>query len=146
MLKNVILAASVAAFLSSCTAETYVEFDNLMLEINGLEIDSSVGIDSEAVTNTTPPSNTFNLTPALLTGDFTKEPVENLWHKVTITTSSSGKLYWNNFAGVSWTLEIKDGKLYSGPDCPYGIQAMDLVIDKNEVSVIYFNNEPYSRK
>ena len=48
MLKNVILFAS-AATLLSCTAETYIEFDDLTLQINGLEIDSSVGIDGQSV-------------------------------------------------------------------------------------------------
>jgi len=48
MLKNVFLLGTVVA-LSSCTAETLIEFDELNLTINGLEIDSSVGIDGQSV-------------------------------------------------------------------------------------------------
>lgn len=149
MLKNVFLLGTVVA-LSSCTAETYIEFDELNLTINGLEIDSSVGIDGQSVnelvdnSSEVQSSNTFELSNSSLLGNFIKEPATNNWHKVFITEDNSGNLRWNNLAGVSWSLEIKDEKLYSGPDCPYGIMELDLEISDNEVSAIIFMNERYA--
>ena len=150
MLKNIMLVASTATLLS-CTAETYIEFDDISLQINGPEIDSSVGIEGQSVNgladNLSQPdiANTFILTNSAVLSNFIKEPVTNMWHKVFINESSSGKLIWNNLAGVSWSLDIKDSKLYSGSDCPYGIQELVFEVENDSVSAILFNNERYGR-
>ena len=139
MLKNSFLVAS-AATLLSCTAETYIEFDDLNLQIK----DSYV---EEVADNFLQPesSDSLSLSNSFLLGSFIKEPVSNLWHKVTITEDSNGKLLWNNLAGVSWSLEIKEGKLYSGSDCPYGIQELDIIIEEKTVSSLGFLNERYKK-
>ena len=82
--------------------------------------------------------------PSIILGNYRREPVENLWHEVNITTNN-GQFYWNNSAGVSWTLEIVDGLLYSGDDCPYGIQELNVISAGGVVTEIYFNNEPYTK-
>lgn len=53
-----------AILLTSCTAETYIEFDDLMLEINGLELQSNLGLDSSLVDKlqqTTTPKECFEV-------------------------------------------------------------------------------------
>ena len=47
----------------------------------------------------------------------TIEEHKEFMHEVNITVDNGGQLYWNNSAG--WTLNIIDGVLYSGEDCPY---------------------------
>jgi len=44
--------------LSSCTAETYVEFDELNLTVNGLEVQSSVQVDPQTASQTTSQTST----------------------------------------------------------------------------------------
>ena len=81
---------------------------------------------------------------SIILGNYRREPVENLWHEVNITTNN-GQFYWNNSAGVSWTLEIINGLLYSGDDCPYGIQELYVISAGGVVTEIYFNNEPFTK-
>jgi hypothetical protein len=81
---------------------------------------------------------------SIILGNYRREPVENLWHEVNITTNN-GQFYWNNSAGVSWTLEIINGLLYSGDDCPYGIQELYVISAGGVVTEIYFNNEPHTK-
>ncbi|MFT5049387.1 MAG: hypothetical protein ACI8QZ_000780 [Chlamydiales bacterium] len=54
-------------------------------------------------------------------GTFRREPVQNPWHIGNITQVSGNQLLWTNNAGVSWQLQadLLDGKLLTGPDCPY---------------------------
>ena len=82
--------------------------------------------------------------PSIILGNYRREPVENLWHEVNITTNN-GQFYWNNSAGVSWTLEIVDGLLYSGDDCPYGVQVLNVIGAGGVVTEIYFNTEAYTK-
>ena len=81
---------------------------------------------------------------SIILGNYRREPVENLWHEVNITINN-GQFYWNNSAGVSWTLEIINGLLYSGDDCPYGIQELYVISAGGVVTEIYFNNEPFTK-
>ena len=83
--------------------------------------------------------------PSIILGNYRREPVENLWHEVNITADSGGQLYWNNSAGVSWSLNIIDGVLYSGEDCPYGVLKINVIGSGESVSEIYFNGERYTK-
>ncbi len=60
-----------------------------------------------------------------LTGRYTREPVENGYHDVTVSLVN-GQLVWSNAANVSWGLTWEDGTLSTGDDCPYGAQ--DLTV------------------
>ena len=82
--------------------------------------------------------------PSIILGNYRREPVENSWHEVNITTNN-GQFYWNNSAGVSWTLEIVDGLLYSGDDCPYGVQELNVIGADGVVTEIYFKKEAYTK-
>ena len=42
-------------------------------------------------------------------------------------------------------LEIINGLLYSGDDCPYGIQELYVISAGGVVTEIYFNNEPHTK-
>ena len=82
---------------------------------------------------------------ALLIGNYRREPVENGYHEVEII-SENGSLKWRNASGVSWSLEIRDGKLWSGPDCVYGEQILGVFLENNQnVLALVFNNENYER-
>ena len=81
----------------------------------------------------------------LFLGNYRREPVENDWHIVEII-NTNGSLSWQNNAGVSWSLNLIDGKLWTGPDCVYGEQKLGAFIDSNgEISSIVFNNEVYTK-
>jgi hypothetical protein len=65
-----------------------------------------------------------------LVGKYENVPVENDWHKVTIETDAIGNLRWKNAAGVSWTLELRNGsELWAGKDCPYGEMQLEIKKD-----------------
>jgi hypothetical protein len=89
----------------------------------------------------------INLTSnqSIILGEYRREPVENLWHEVNISLNSSGQFFWNNAAGVSWSLKIIDGALFSGEDCPYGVQQIDVIGYNNIMTEIYFNGESYKK-
>lgn len=66
-----------------------------------------------------------------LVGKYQNVPVTNDWHKVEITKDPNGGLRWNNAAGVSWSLPIKNGELWAGSDCPYGESKLGIVKDSS---------------
>ncbi|MEM6926054.1 MAG: hypothetical protein AAF602_03930 [Myxococcota bacterium] len=81
----------------------------------------------------------------VLVGDYARLPVENGYHEVTVTTA--GGLRWTNAASVSWSLEVRDGRLFAGPDCPYGEQAVPVTLGEDgRASALFFNGEDYVRR
>ena len=62
-----------------------------------------------------------NLSIADVTGTYIRMPILNGWHTGTIQQLAGNNLAWTNNAGVSWqlTADLADGKLLTGPDCPY---------------------------
>ena len=59
---------------------------------------------------------------------------------------SGSDLSWENAAGVSWSLEIRDTELWAGEDCPYGEQKLSVALDgSGTVSGLYFGGELYAR-
>lgn len=88
----------------------------------------------------------FELTdPAVLVGSFERRPIQNGWHDVEIILENES-LIWQNAASVSWSLEIIDGELWTGSDCPYGVQRLTINADMNgELSSILFLGEPYEK-
>ena len=83
--------------------------------------------------------------PAILVGDYRREPVLNDWHEVQIELAGTA-LRWRNAAGVSWSLEIRDGVLWAGSDCPYGAQALQVGVDADgAVTGVYFGGQLYGR-
>lgn len=78
-------------------------------------------------------------------GEFRREPVENDWHLVAVTVASA-EATWTNQAGVSWSLLVRQGTLYSGRGCPYGEQRLDVELaDEGDVAALWFNGERYGR-
>lgn len=65
------------------------------------------------------------LTVADLTGRFVREPIQNNYHEVTVEVRD-GQLIWRNAANVSWSLIWRDGRLRTGPDCPYGERTVGI--------------------
>ena len=64
-----------------------------------------------------------NLNLNALKGDYLHEPKTNGWHsgKISLDPTDKSKLRWTNEANVSWLLtpDFKNGRLLTGPDCPY---------------------------
>jgi len=80
-----------------------------------------------------------------LIGFYEREPIQNDWHKVEII-ETNGKLRWRNAAGVTWSLEIKEGELWTGPDCVYGEQKLGVYIENDGgILGLIFQNEVYER-
>ena len=78
-------------------------------------------------------------------GTYEREPVLNDWHVGTVTVAGAAAT-WTNQAGVSWSLAVQDGVLYSGPDCPYGEAPMDVELDGDgAVAALWFGAERYGR-
>lgn len=91
-----------------------------------------------------PPQADFSIADqSILLGDYERRPVQNGWHQVEIVLDN-GELRWQNAAGVSWSLRITDGQLWSGPDCPYGEQKLVVLLDASQqVTAIYFQGEEH---
>ncbi len=85
-----------------------------------------------------------------LLGTYDRLPVANNWHTGTITEIGDGNLRWTNNAGVSWVLtpDFDEGKLFTGPDCPYytvsGGDAFTLEFSGGEVTGFWFQHEFYT--
>ncbi|MEZ4237712.1 MAG: hypothetical protein R3F59_16500 [Myxococcota bacterium] len=77
-------------------------------------------------------------------GGFARYPIENDWHDVEVTVDDDGALTWSNAAGVSWSLRLANGFLYTNSDCPYGIQQVDVESDGNIVTALWFLGERYA--
>ena len=80
-----------------------------------------------------------------LIGFYEREPIQNDWHKVEII-ETNGKLRWRNAAGVTWSLEIKEGELWTGPDCVYGEEKLGVYIENGGgILGLIFQNELYEK-
>jgi len=114
MLKNVMLVAS-AATLLSCTAETYIEFDDLTLQINGLEIDSSVGIDGQSVNELVDNSSQqeeevvecFDIDVGGIVNSFNSYPALGMTLEMYIDAVSSAFGMKDYFDGMSITRQVE---------------------------------------
>ncbi|MEC9398524.1 MAG: hypothetical protein VX475_12940 [Myxococcota bacterium] len=82
--------------------------------------------------------------PDEIAGRYERTPVQNDWHRVTIT-ESEGALTWTNAANVSWSLNIDGDILESGPDCPYGVQELSIEAARGQIESIVFGGEFYVR-
>ncbi len=80
-----------------------------------------------------------------LGGDYARQPVENEWHQVTVTVSGTD-ITWSNAAGVSWGLEVIDGQLYTGEDCPYGVMVLGVTLEEDVVTELNFGGEVYAQQ
>jgi hypothetical protein len=80
-----------------------------------------------------------------IAGDFRREPVENDWHVGAVTVAGD-EARWTNQAGVSWSLLVRQGALFSGPDCPYGELIVEVELgDGGRVAALWFGGERYGR-
>ncbi len=83
--------------------------------------------------------------PSVLVGSYKREPVQNGYHEVDISLNENS-LTWMNAANISWSLEIIEKRLWSGSDCPYGKQQINIFVeDDNTISYLIFNDEKYIR-
>ena len=81
----------------------------------------------------------------ILSGDYARQPVENEWHQITVAVSGAD-ITWSNAAGVSWGLELIEGRLFTGEDCPYGVSEISVVLEEDRVTELYFGGEAYVRQ
>ena len=79
-----------------------------------------------------------------LTGDYERDPVENDWHRTTVSLDGED-LWWTNAAGVSWSLEIREDELWTGADCPYGESELAVEQADGSVAALWFGGERYGR-
>ncbi|MFT5684264.1 MAG: hypothetical protein ACI8RZ_005205 [Myxococcota bacterium] len=85
-----------------------------------------------------------SLDATMLVGSYQREPVQNGWHEVVVTNDDG--LRWSNADGVSWSLEIRDGALWAGDDCPYGASELAVELEEDSaVAVLWFSGEAYQR-
>ena len=83
--------------------------------------------------------------PSILVGEYNRLPIENDWHKVRVILEN-GSLRWINEADVSWSLEIINGELWAGDDCPYGTSKIPVISGSgSNVKSLIFNGEEYYR-
>jgi hypothetical protein len=80
----------------------------------------------------------------LLESDYERRPVTNDWHRVTVQVVDR-ELEWSNAADVAWSMEFRDGTLWTMIDCPYGVQELVLDSDEQGISGIWFLSELYQR-
>jgi hypothetical protein len=85
-------------------------------------------------------------------GSYERRPVENDWHRVSISLES-GTLVWRNAAGASWPLSWSNAVLKTSPDAPYGQQTLAIEPKRDvsgeplaAVSALYFSGEAYSKQ
>ncbi|MEL6343969.1 MAG: hypothetical protein AAFV53_12620 [Myxococcota bacterium] len=81
---------------------------------------------------------------AAFVGEYERQPVQNDWH-VTRVAVNGEELTWTNAAGVSWGMEIRDGGLWTREDCPYGVQELQVELEDDVVSGLWFGGERYTR-
>ena len=79
-----------------------------------------------------------------IAGSYERTPVQNEWHEVTIT-ANDGELTWTNAANVSWSLNIDGDTFESGPDCPYGVQELEIEAEQGQIISLVFGGEFYRR-
>ena len=82
--------------------------------------------------------------PLDLVGSYLRSPPENDWHTVTVSLNGVD-LLWSNAAGVSWSLEINEGELWTGSDCPYGAQKVPVEAHDGSIVALWFGGEKYVR-
>ncbi len=101
---------------------------------------------AEGLRQARPPIDLSGLTAADFVGAYERRPVQNDYHAVTVTLED-GQLWWENRAGVRWTLFWEDEVLRAGDDCPYGAQALGLQVSADggaiEIDALVFLGEPY---
>ncbi len=80
----------------------------------------------------------------LLEGRYTRLPIENDFHDVTVTVED-GIITWANLA-LSWQLIIDEGRLFSEAGSPYGIEPVLVELDEGgAVTALIFLGERYER-
>ena len=78
-----------------------------------------------------------------LLGRYERRPIENEYHEVTIERRGDD-LVWQTAGTAFWTLQVTGGRLYSGPECPYGENPIAIVGADGRVDRLMFF-EPYHR-
>lgn len=92
------------------------------------------------------PPDLANVGLAAIAGSYLHEPNQNPWHEVTVTVEGDSAT-WSNAAGVSWSLSLRDGALFAGPDCPYGESEIFVEGDGNGgVAALWFLGGRYRRR
>ena len=98
------------------------------ISINGIELDS----------------NDYNIENTnILIGQYTRKPIENGYDQVEIFYENE-QLRWRNEAGVSWSLELRDGKLWGGGAAGYSEQVLGVFKDNDQnILGLVFDNLNY---
>lgn len=85
-----------------------------------------------------------------MSGQYKREPIENAWHDITISSASQNQALWTIRDGShAWALSIVDGgKVMTRNDCPcpYGVQEVGVEYDgQGNVAALIFLNQRYAR-
>ena len=79
-------------------------------------------------------------------GQYTRWPILNDWHIVTISKLNDSDLLWTNAAGVQWPLLKQNEMLLSDPNSAYGEYELLFKVVDGGVKGIYFDGEFYEKK
>ncbi len=94
-------------------------------------------------------SSNNGLTPASFAGTYARFPVDNDWHDVEVV-ENGGELMWTNAADMAWPLSWSGDQLRAGTDCPYGEQALDVIVTDTDgaptVTGLRFLGDLYQRQ
>ncbi|MFK7928221.1 MAG: hypothetical protein AB8H79_08525 [Myxococcota bacterium] len=95
---------------------------------------------------TAPEIADMSTTPlADIAGDYEVNPVQNDWHRVSVTVAGDTAT-WSNAAGVQWSMSVVNGSLFSGSDCPYGVQEVPVELGSDgKVIALWFQGGRYGR-
>ncbi|WP_144395338.1 hypothetical protein [Pleionea sediminis] len=87
---------------------------------------------------------TINLSS--LVGSYERRPIQNDWHKVSITRENTNTLRWTNAAGRSWLINYTDGRLSTTNNSPYGAQVVEVQFNSNNQPIsLRFNGGTYTK-
>lgn len=80
----------------------------------------------------------------LLLGTYSRLPMINDWHNVSIRKNDQGKLVWTDAAGHSWPLEVSGNDVKCDTAENYGKLKIGVSVDSNgQVTSVTFRDEPY---
>ncbi len=84
---------------------------------------------------------------SVVEGRYTRLPIDNGFHDVTLTLVNGTTVNWTNVAGVSWLLNLQDGQLFTAHDSPYGVLPVFFQVDNGgQITQLIFQGESYIRQ
>ena len=78
----------------------------------------------------------FKAFSARACGHYERRPVENGWHRATLSVATGQRLTWRNQAGVAWSCKEDGRRLATGPDCPHPGEDFELRVAEDKVRTL----------